>query len=916
MTNEEKNQAIIAARFAAFKAKMDSGNGKWNRDDILANLSFLLYIGAGDNIAKNFYPYTFGGLYMLRNDDLDTILPADNQGLDRKPYWVEWFDRYDDGQYMVNAAEGAFIALWWRAYFNSTTDRGFVIMRQMLSALEGLGGVTAGSHLDRLLGWYDKYYTSVKKAFPALLVNEDMMRYERARVAQISGTKGSYTEVNPLRQEQGDHLITDRGWMRKRIVYIMSMASFGDFAHDASSGTITFRLNGTANFRLTPSIKMYPTVTGGQTTIRGARTEAGQVCQLSLSGTDLDSMVNGADWLLDIGEWYNVPIRNNLTVNAKMLKNLYLGTNDPMKVSNMAITISGLTIGNCPSLRTVDVQNIQTLAGALNLRACRLLQEVHADGTSLTSITVPDGAPITKLEYPVTNQNIVLRQLALLDNNGVNYENCAQNVTMFLVSGCTNLNALGMLNYIISAQRGQGENHNLTRVYVDSFDETYDDLTIIDNLTALLQGYQAISKEGMDIGGLPILSGSITMTCPVYEDSVIALQEAFGPGGLKIYYNDVFVRFEDSRVHEICAYNWGYTYDLQEVNGEGGILGAGTLEGNGDADVATDYHFACSTAIGAHGGVSAVAARTVAYRVELEVIGTPTAEGAPWTADASTADTNIRFLVRQYSSAMAAVDLARINMADWDDATYWESQTVLVPDGNGKYHCNVTTTTAAQYLRVFIRAAAGTIVNWKIVSVGVTKMPSGITKDQCAAVTSLQSKFKSNTLIETFNELEKFTKITQFASYEFKNSTLSWINTVNIKTAIGFAFSGCGIKTVYYPNIVKANGYFSVYNTGHMAQYNRLTVLGASLTTIEQYTFRQSGEQTFFVYAKIPPVSNNNALNTYSTANEKIYVPDDSYEAYIADSTWAPMAGYIKRMSEYTGEKPWEELYPEELGIV
>ena len=101
-----------------------------------------------------------------------------------------------------------------------------------------------------------------------------------------------------------------------------------------------------------------------------------------------------------------------------------------------------------------------------------------------------------------------------------------------------------------------------------------------------------------------------------------------------------------------------------------------------------------------------------------------------------------------------------------------------------------------------------------------------------------------------------------------------------------------------------------------MAQYNRLTVLGASLTTIEQYTFRQSGEQTFFVYAKIPPVSNNNALNTYSTANEKIYVPDDSYEAYIADSTWAPMAGYIKRMSEYTGEKPWEELYPEELGIV
>ena len=56
MTNAEKNQIIIAARIAAFKAKMDSSEGMWHRDDVLLMLCVLLVLGAGDNIAKNFYP--------------------------------------------------------------------------------------------------------------------------------------------------------------------------------------------------------------------------------------------------------------------------------------------------------------------------------------------------------------------------------------------------------------------------------------------------------------------------------------------------------------------------------------------------------------------------------------------------------------------------------------------------------------------------------------------------------------------------------------------------------------------------------------------------------------------------------------------------------------------------------------------
>lgn len=932
MTNAEKNAIIIAARIAAFKAKMDSSEGTWHRDDVLFMLCFLLVIGAGDNIAKNFYPYTFGvkkiknGIeitlddkkFRLRNDDLDTILPSDNQGLDRKPYWLEWFDRYEDGQYIVNAAEGAFIALWHRAYFNSTTDRGFVIMRQLLQGLEDLGGKSTQNHLDNLMAWYDKYYTKIKEAFPAMLVNEDMMRYERARVAQLSGTKGTYSEVNPLRQELGDHMITDRGWMKKRLVYIMSMSSYGDFAHDASSGTIVFRLNGNATFDLTPSITMYPTVTAGQTPIRGARTMAGAVCQIMASGTDLDSMINGADYLTDIGEWYNKPIRNNLTVNARMLKELILGTDDDTKIQNMAITISALTVGTCPSLRVLDVRNISTLTGEVSLANCRLLDAVYAEGTSLTNISLADGCPITTLQYPSTNQYITLRGLPLLTTSGINYMNCATSITQFLVSNCPNVNAIQMLGSIIDAQSTQ----TLTRVYVDGFDETYDNDHILDVLLKLVNGYQAIDINGYDIPGKPILSGTITIDANISHTKYDTLMAAFGANGLVINANGFFLNFEDSRVWEICAYNWGETYDLKEVNGEGGVVDAGTLEANGDTLVYSDHVFCSSQAISAHSGIPATAASAHRYRIEITVEGGRALDGvnAPWDIATASAVGNAIFYPVQYSSAMAAVALGTITAENWADSAFWAEQTILQNGSEaGKYIATVTTTTAAQYLRLGIRAVAGTIVNWKIVSVGVTKMPSGITKEQCAAVTSLSNKFKQNTLITRFPELIHFTSMTNLsAGTGFGGCTnLTYVNCKNITVLGGGTgtydknFYGTSIESVYMPSLVSIGQYAlqsgPSYATAGQSKFHNpaVYVLGESFSTFShRFAFLYVYRKKIIILATVPP--SGQVLENVGSWYTEIYVPDASYDAYYDAPVFANRKSQLKRLSEYTGERFWE----------
>jgi len=928
MTNDEKNQVMIAARIAAFKARMDSSEGMWHRDDVLMMICLLLIIGAGDNIAKNFYPYTFGvkkvkdGVeiqlgdkkFRLRNDDLDTIMRADNQGLDRKPYWLEWFDRYADGQYIVNAAEGAFIALWWRAYFNSTTDRGFVIMRQLLAGLEQLGGVTSGSHLEMLLGWYDKYYTRIKEAFPALLVNEDMMRFERARVNQISGAKGEYTEVNPLRQEVGDHYITDRGWMRKRLVYVMSMASFGDFAHNASSGTITFRLNGTGNFAMKPAIKMYPTVTGGQTVVRGARTDAGTVCQMTLSGTDLDSMVNGADWLLDIGEWYNMPIRNNLTVNARMLKQLLLGTADPTKMANMAINISSLTVGNCPSLRVIDVQNIASLTGELSLRSCRLLQQVKAKGSTLTSITLPEGSPLTVVDYPVTEQTIVLKELPLLQNSGVNYMECAESVTMFIASNCPQANTIAMLSDIIEAQKSQGDNHQLSRVYVDGFDEVCSDPQVLDNLLALTDGtYQAVDKDGYDIAGNVVLSGTIMMSVPIYQDTYDALMEAFGPGGLVITASAFYLRFEDSRVWEICAYRWGDTYNIQEVNGAGGVLGSGELEGNNDTLVYSDYMFAATYAIGAHGSVPATAARTVQYRVEIVVEGGRALDGenAPWDIATASAVGNAIFYPVQYGTTMSATALGTITAENWADPTFWASQTILTDGGAvganaRKYTALITTTNACQYLRLGIRAVAGTNISWKFVSVGVTKLPQGITQAQCAAVSSLGTAFRENavsrnTLIKRFDEYKYFTSITICSPFGNVNNIVKLSLPSSIKSIPAESLYGLSLSES--PYFVVPEG-CTTYGNHAIGRYNCYIVTLDLPSTSEKFLgyimYQSPNIQTIILRAMTPPAVTSSTLSGIPS-RVQFYVPDASVEAYKTADIWSPYASRIHPMSEYTG---------------
>ena len=921
MAATDINNQIKAFRLQRFKEQMET---YWDVDDVLFNVCVLFTEGASDNVAKNFYPYTFGGKYRLRNDDMDTIKPIDNQGADRKPYWLEWFDKDTNGNYYVNAAEGGFIKLIWDAYFTGPGSRGYTMMNRVLQGLETLGGSTVGMHLDRLMAWNEKYFNKVKDYFPATIVNDDMMRYERARIA---ANKGLYSEVDPLTQELGDHKSTENSWMKKRFIYLQSMFSYGDFAAGAS-GTITFRLLNPSTFTLTPAIAMYPSIAAGSTVVRGARTMEGNTCSLYVSGSDLDCSVLGAHYLSDIGDWHNVPIRNNPSFNARMLKELILGT--PNATDPISLDITGLTL-NCLSLRKLDIRNIRNLTGQIDLTGSSIINTVLAEGTQVSRFSFADGTPLTTLNLPEAYQQIVLRNMPMLINENINYMDCAQNVTRFLVSECPQMNPLTMLCDIIEAQKSQGENHALKRVYVDGFNEVSDNPNVIESLTELLEGYQAISRQESDLSGLPILSGTITMTCPVYEDTIQTLQEAFGAGGLVINYSSVFVRFEDPRVFEICAYNWGFTTDLQEVDGQGGVVDAGTLEANGDTLVYSDHVFCSSQAISAHSGIPATAASAHRYRIEITVEGGRALDGvnAPWDIATASAVGNAIFYPVQYSSAMAAVALGTITAENWADSAFWAEQTILQNGSEaGKYIATVTTTTAAQYLRLGIRAVAGTSVSYKIVSLDVTKMPSGITKDQCAAVTSLSTKFVSNSLVTSFKELALFTGITTINNNN-KLESATFVTVAvppNVTSMEYFCRGNSRLKEVIWSSnlkrikrecfnaafrnvdIILPEGLEQItdylpFGTASSQSSVRL-VFPSTLTTLTGGFLLRTFTKYILFKSSTPPTFDSSVFQRCNYS--KVYVPDDAVDTYKSAAnlplTASKIYGFSQLEIDYPGD--------------
>lgn len=559
-SNEELTALFVKARCTKFGYEI----GQYcNARSLYFSRNWSEFMAASDNRAKNTYYkksrlFVDGGTWCAWFDDTDTIGMFTNQGQDRKGYWVEAGDTYEDGQPVFNADTSRLFLL-----LDAQTETVKNEMTAMMNAMVALSGSTKSLVADKLFDFFDKYYfAEAQEYFPDALYNETTRV-----VYEVSKLTPSYSnDTDPITQALGNYYSGWKRWIKKRIQYMMSKYSFGDYS---ANGTefISVRASGTEiKYQITPAIWMYPNIASGTSIVRAGRTPAGETVEMTIDlggASDQQNTIMGVHYLQSIGRWYNKRIHGAMTVAGRMLRELILG-NEDAAAEDWAINISSLELKQTPSLQLIDLRNIVSLTGTLDLAGCSHLRYVYAQGSSLAAITLPSGGGLRYLGYPATNQRVALRNFPLLTTGNVDVSACAPGVTAVWIENCEALQPVAMLADVLNAQAAEDGNHALRNVRVTGFEEVYDDAA---ESTRILDALAALTKEG-EYAGLtaegvadevtapkPILQGAVTINVSAYEDSINALRNFFGEVFKLTVTGASYIRFADPEVLRVLLEN-------------------------------------------------------------------------------------------------------------------------------------------------------------------------------------------------------------------------------------------------------------------------------------------------------------------------------------------------------------------------
>lgn len=905
LTGNPTTAQIVAARSAKFKAEM--GN-YFSLNSTLYHKNFCMLIGAKDNDAKNSYPFKHlalanGGKWMWKQDDLDSIFDTDNNGMATVEYSVEHGDT-TNGVEIFQGCDSAFWTLIWRNYQTELRSM-FVRMMSGLEAIARAKGLVKSTdnylhdYVFRAMSYY--FFDQTALYFPQIAYQEDrtfgyLTPWVVAGTISPSGTTypETYNGVRPLTQALGDRYQDEKLWVERRIAYIFSKYRLGAFTGNNSGwGEMAFTLDNTFDFQVTPAIDLYPVGSlGGGTDIQAARTEAGQAVTLRLpSDHTTGNYIKAVDWLSSLGDLSQMALvvrtgtSTNIpfSVSAKRMEILKVGDATRTVLFNAtSLSVTG------PAFKVIDARRVTTLNTQVDLRNCPRLRQALFGGSSAPGLLLPVGSRVHEVSFPDNLQDLFLHTLNQLTAANMAISATAmRSIQSYYFYKCEQLNPLAILTNILSEPSNSLTYVNIT--WDGTIEATTPEWNALVELATVVNDvpkYKNVAYDTeivYDNDHQANVSGAISVGY-VYQDEYDLLRETFP--NLDITATGYYLKFEDSRVWEICAYRWGDTYNIQEVNGAGGVLGSGELEGNNDTLVYSDYMFAATYAIGAHGSVPATAARTVQYRVEIVVEGGRALDGenAPWDIATASAVGNAIFYPVQYGTTMSATALGTITAENWADPTFWASQTILTDGGAvganaRKYTALITTTNACQYLRLGIRAVAGTNISWKFVSVGVTKLPQGITQAQCAAVSSLGTVFRYNTLIRKFDEDSlAFTSVASIGNYAFANMAQGIYIRFPYATTIG---GGDAANYAVFMN-------------------NYATVVRIDAATRVRSVFNTTNGHTMVVTTPSVPTA------TCRFISSTIYVLDELVDSYKAASQWKDNTiRPISQLPTYMPDCPW-----------
>ncbi|MGL5961933.1 MAG: BspA family leucine-rich repeat surface protein [Cetobacterium sp.] len=522
---EHQNDLFIQARVNRFRKEAPT---QWNIEESLYFMNTIEFNAGTDERAKNTYPYrhSTNTPFSWRADDMDTRFDITNRGLANKPYWVEFYDLDEHGTPYWNGLASNFWLLLDMAFPTEKVSN----MVKMIDAMIKVSGVGLGDEYYKLCKLYDKYFWSkAQEHFPQAGYNVDMKyMHEDAKIAYMQGVYSNDTD--PMEQALGDHYTSSLRWVHRRIVYMMSKYSYGMFSADGLD-TIVVRASGNViTYDITPAIDMYPAVSNGITIIRGNRTKANETCRfrVDLAGSgDQQNAIQGVQYIRDIGEWHTKNVNGSMLVRGRRLEVLNLGH----KTERVIINISSLTVSGCVSMRDINLSNIQTLTGTLDLRGCQQLTRLWAEGTKLTQIRLPEGGQLALAEFGDHVQYLTLKSQNVLDRNGLKINKCMPKLSDVFIQDCTNIDPIKLIGEIIATQeslQSEGMGIPLKRIRLAGFTNTFEDSKGLEGFLALGDGrFGGLDSDGLATSGLPEIIGKVHINSFVYSDDLIKLNSLF-----------------------------------------------------------------------------------------------------------------------------------------------------------------------------------------------------------------------------------------------------------------------------------------------------------------------------------------------------------------------------------------------------
>lgn len=586
------NERIRDIRATDFKANWET---YFNAKDFLLWYTDVILNAGTDERAKNTYWYKLGNVklkkdgkdpetgkdiyvtdeayvpdnkWRMRMDDTDTRFDVDNTGLCINKYWIEPGDCSNlSGQ--TWSTNSAFFNLLGHKVFTEPKEmatydyfnvQGAFRYRFQAMAEIATGGNTCTS--PAVLAFYDKYLFNIADYFPQQAYNQDaVFAYDQAKRWISVGTPSHVlsTGTDPITQSLGDHKLGDRGFIKNRIIYYMSKYALGDF-NKAQGGSAVVYPRGINYGGISEDVTFnrwmyYVTYAGEKSIPQGNRIKVNETVTFPnfLRLDEADSGLYGASFVSDLGDWSQMVWKGTEGAavpfyNFDHLRDLKLGNDGTVGFNRSVAFQDSTNKSGMSALRTLNLHNCTSIRGIHDLTVSSHLKEIDAIGSNVAGFKLANGVSIERFYLPYTATVIALNNTRQLEDFKIdrvyNTSSTAEKQTTYkkleqlLVRNVptTAVDGLQMLIDIFKI-KDSGQDISLRNIWVEGFNNTFDQTNVQSNLDTLLHiadknddgtsvfaGFDGTSFDANN--GYPTLKGTIKISANYRQNDINNIKKA------------------------------------------------------------------------------------------------------------------------------------------------------------------------------------------------------------------------------------------------------------------------------------------------------------------------------------------------------------------------------------------------------